>query len=154
MVCCVMSICKCWPTLSLGLGVGWPSWPFCVCSMFSCPRCFSWKHCLACDCLARPLHMPNNLKIRFSGLKSLGFLNWQRRLMRKERKCLDLYRRSADVKGGEGRWLHGKGGCLRPCLVHKKICKIFLYSPSHRILRHMHEALNIDKKITNYIVYL
>jgi len=27
-------------------------------------------------------------------------------------------------------------------------------SPSHRILRHMHGALNIDKKITNYTVYL
>jgi len=25
-------------------------------------------------------------------------------------------------------------------------------SPSHRILRHMHEALNIDKKVINYTV--
>ena len=30
---------------------------------------------------------------------------------------------------------------LRPCLVPK----IFQDSPSHRILRHMHEALNIDE---------
>jgi len=30
---------------------------------------------------------------------------------------------------------------LRPCLVRK----IFQDSPSHRILRHMHEALNIDE---------
>jgi len=30
---------------------------------------------------------------------------------------------------------------VRPCLVSK----IFQDSPSHRILRHMHEALNIDE---------
>jgi hypothetical protein len=29
----------------------------------------------------------------------------------------------------------------------KKFCKFFQYSPSHRIFRRMHEALNIDKKI-------
>ena len=31
-----------------------------------------------------------------------------------------------------------------PCLVHPKL-KIFQDSPSHRILRHMHETLNIVK---------
>jgi hypothetical protein len=32
--------------------------------------------------------------------------------------------------------------------------KYFLFHPSHRIFRRMHEALNIDKKITNCIVCL
>jgi hypothetical protein len=32
--------------------------------------------------------------------------------------------------------------------------KYFLFHPSHRIFRRMHEALNVDKKITNYIVCL
>jgi hypothetical protein len=34
-----------------------------------------------------------------------------------------------------------------PCLVCKKKLQNFLDSPSHRIFRHMYEALNIDKKI-------
>jgi hypothetical protein len=33
-----------------------------------------------------------------------------------------------------------------------KIPKILQDSPSHRIFRRMHEALNIGKKITNYTV--
>jgi len=37
--------------------------------------------------------------------------------------------------------IQNDGSKLRPCLVSKK----FQDSPSHRILRHMHEALNIDK---------
>jgi len=39
---------------------------------------------------------------------------------------------------------------LRPCLVSKN----FQDSPSHRILRHMHRALNAVEKITNYTVQL
>ena len=37
---------------------------------------------------------------------------------------------------------------LRPCLVSKKIAQY----PSHRIFGHMHEALNVVEKITNYTV--
>ena len=42
---------------------------------------------------------------------------------------------------------------LWSCLVPKTI-KNFQDSPSHRILRHMHETLNIEKNKTNYTVYL
>jgi hypothetical protein len=35
-----------------------------------------------------------------------------------------------------------------------KILKILQDSPSHRIFERMHGALNIDKKITNYTVWL
>jgi hypothetical protein len=35
-----------------------------------------------------------------------------------------------------------------------KALKYFLFHPSHRIFRRMHEALNIGKKITNCIVCL
>jgi len=34
---------------------------------------------------------------------------------------------------------------LGPCLVHSKKAKSFQDFPSHRILRHMHEILNIDE---------
>jgi len=37
---------------------------------------------------------------------------------------------------------------LRPCLVPQIFFKVF------KIPKHIHEALNIDKKITNYIVHL
>jgi hypothetical protein len=36
---------------------------------------------------------------------------------------------------------------VRAGLVQKKFYKIFQDFPSHRIFRHMHELLNIDKKI-------
>ena len=36
-------------------------------------------------------------------------------------------------------------GKLRPCLIHRKTQKSFQDYSSHRILRHMHEALNIDE---------
>jgi hypothetical protein len=35
-----------------------------------------------------------------------------------------------------------------------KVPKILQDSPSHRIFGRMHEALNIDKKIINYTVWL
>jgi hypothetical protein len=34
----------------------------------------------------------------------------------------------------------------------KKFCKIFQHFSSNRIFRRMHDALNIDKNKTNYIV--
>ena len=43
---------------------------------------------------------------------------------------------------------------LRPCLVHLKNQKLFQNFPSHRILQHIYEALNIDeskKIITQFI---
>ena len=38
--------------------------------------------------------------------------------------------------------------CFRPCLVSKK----FTQYPSHRIFGHIHEALNVVEKITNYTI--
>jgi hypothetical protein len=44
-------------------------------------------------------------------------------------------------------------GVLRPCLVHPKT-KNYQDSLSHRILRHMHETLNIDENKNYYTFYL
>jgi hypothetical protein len=41
---------------------------------------------------------------------------------------------------------------LRPCLVSKKIAKIFRFFVTLNLAAH--EVLNIDKKVTNYIVCL
>jgi len=38
--------------------------------------------------------------------------------------------------------------------MHSKNSKVYKIFLSHRILRHMYEALNIDEKITYYTIYL
>jgi len=43
---------------------------------------------------------------------------------------------------------------VRPCLVYENFSLKVLQYPSHRILRYVHGALNVDEKKTNYIVWL
>ena len=45
-------------------------------------------------------------------------------------------------------------GQTRVLFSFQKFCKFFSDFLSHRILSHIYETLNIDKKITNWIVYL
>jgi hypothetical protein len=60
-----------------------------------------------------------------------------------------LIRATSGLLSGKFWAAAAKGQVMFSC---KKFCKIFQHSPSHRIFRRMHEALNIDKNKTNYTI--